>query len=255
MIDLGFPSETIDLPSKGYYYPEDHPLYKSDGRIDIYLMNASHEDILLSPNLLKKGTVIDKLLEALIATKGVKFDDLLIGDKNCIFIASRILGYGKEYPCSIVCESCGEETDTVVDLTQIGFKNIALLENHKGKNEFDFKLPVSGKTVTFCLLTQGKESAINKELDIYETKVGGEISHVVTTRLRHALLAVDGEKDRKVVNQFVQTMPIRDSRALREYAKTITPDIDFEIPFECSKCGHTAKVETPLGPSFFWADA
>ncbi len=59
-----FPTEVISLPSKGLCYPESHPLSK--GEVTIKLMTAREEDILASPNLIKKGIVLDKLLEAIV---------------------------------------------------------------------------------------------------------------------------------------------------------------------------------------------
>ena len=88
-----FPTEVIDLPSKGYFYPKDSPL--SSGQVEIKYMTAKEEDILTSGNLIQKGIVLDKLLEALIVTEGVTLDDVLIGDKNAIMVASRVLAYGK----------------------------------------------------------------------------------------------------------------------------------------------------------------
>ena len=84
-----FPTEVIDLPSKGYFYPKDSPL--SSGQVEIKYMTAKEEDILTSGNLIQKGIVLDKLLEALIVTEGVTLDDVLIGDKNAIMVASRVL--------------------------------------------------------------------------------------------------------------------------------------------------------------------
>ena len=59
-----FPTEEIDLPSKGQFYPKDNPL--SSGKVDIKYMTAREEDILTSQNLIRKGLVIDKLLESVI---------------------------------------------------------------------------------------------------------------------------------------------------------------------------------------------
>ena len=94
-----FPSEIIDLPSEGKLYPKDHPC--SDGKIEVKYMTAREEDILTSANLIKQGVVVEKLLESLIVDKSIKVDDLLIGDKNSILIASRILAYGKEYEVEV----------------------------------------------------------------------------------------------------------------------------------------------------------
>ena len=89
-----FPSEIIELPSKGLVYPSTNPL--SSGKIEMKYMTAAEEDILTNQNYIQKGIVLEKLLKSLIVSK-VNYDDLIIGDKNAILIASRILGYGKDY--------------------------------------------------------------------------------------------------------------------------------------------------------------
>ena len=89
-----FPSEVIDLPSGGKLYGEDSPL--KDGKIEIKYMTAKEEDILTSQNLIKKGVVIDKLIDALILTEGIKGSDLILGDKNAVMVAARVLAYGPE---------------------------------------------------------------------------------------------------------------------------------------------------------------
>ena len=55
---LEFPTEIVDLPSKGLVYPEGHPLRK--GNVEIKYMTAREEDILASQSLIKKGVVLDK---------------------------------------------------------------------------------------------------------------------------------------------------------------------------------------------------
>jgi hypothetical protein len=251
---VNFPTETIELPSKGLFYPEGHPL--ADGRIELYYMTAKHEDILTSPNLIAKGinVVADALLRELIATPGVNFRDLLIGDKNAMFIASRILGYGKNYDCLMTCQSCGESSEETINLEELNSIDVQLPEGHVRGNAFEFVLPISKKTVKFKLLTQGDETDVERELQDYEKKVGGDISHGATARLRRAILAVDDNSDKAVINQFVQSMPIRDSRALREHARKFTPDIDMSLPFTCPKCGEVAKTEVQVDASFFWPD-
>ena len=95
MADYKFPTEMVELPSKGYFYIDGHPL--STGKVEVKYMTAKEEDILTSQNLIQQGTVIDTLLQALIVDKTIKVDDLLIGDKNAIMVAARVLGYGKDY--------------------------------------------------------------------------------------------------------------------------------------------------------------
>ena len=89
-----YPAEEVTLPSKGLLYPKDSPLSK--GIIEMKYMTAREEDILTNQNLIKNGTVIDKLLQSLILTD-FNYNDLLLGDKNAVLIAARILGYGSDY--------------------------------------------------------------------------------------------------------------------------------------------------------------
>ena len=158
-----FPTEVIDLPSKGYFYPSGSPL--SSGQVEIKYMTAREEDILTSVNLIQKGLAIDKLLESLIVNKDINVKDILIGDKNAIMIAARVLGYGKEY----VVEFEGEEV--TVDLTTLKDKEVDLSKFEKGKNEFSFTLPNSKRNVTFKILTWGDDESIEKELEAVEKEI------------------------------------------------------------------------------------
>ena len=67
MSEFRFPTEVIDLPSKGLVYPESSLL--SSGTIELKYMSAREEDILTNQNYLEKGIVIDKLLQSLIVSK------------------------------------------------------------------------------------------------------------------------------------------------------------------------------------------
>ena len=153
MAEVKFPTEVVDLPSQGLLYPKDSPL--SSGTIEIKYMTAREEDILTSANLIKQGVVVEKLLESLIVDKSIKVDDLLIGDKNSVLIAARILAYGKEYEI----EFSGQKM--VVDLTQLKDKKLdeSLVSN--GVNEFEFELPATKRKLTFKMLTSGDERSID----------------------------------------------------------------------------------------------
>ena len=94
MREFKLPTEEVELPSKGLVYPKDNPL--SSGKIEMKYMTAKEEDILTNQSYIKKGVVIDKLLQSLI-TSDINYNDLIIGDKNAIMVAARVLGYGKDY--------------------------------------------------------------------------------------------------------------------------------------------------------------
>ena len=174
MSEVKFPTEVVDLPSKGLLYPKESAL--SSGKIEIKYMTAKEEDILTSVNLIQKGVVIEKLLESLIVDKSIKVNDLLIGDKNAVLIASRILAYGKEYEVDV------EGRKVEVDLTTLKDKFIDESIVTNGANEFEFELPATKRKVTFKFLTSGDEKEIDKEVEGYK-KIGDGIGYELTTRL------------------------------------------------------------------------
>jgi hypothetical protein len=241
MAEFKLPTETIELPSKGLLYPSDSPL--SSGTIEMKYMTAKEEDILTNQSYIQSGTVLDKLLQSLIVTK-ISYDDLLIGDKNAIMIAARILGYGKDYKFMYR----GEEE--IVDLTKI--ENAPLHEEvQKSKsNEFSFTLPNSGNVVTFKLLTHSDEKKIEQETKGL-TKINKNSSTTITTRLKHQILSINGETEKPKIREFVDNYLLaQDSRALRERIKELSPDVDLTFFPE----NGDNRVDIPIGISFFWPD-
>ena len=235
------PTEIVELPSKGLLYPEGTELAK--GEIEIKYMTAKEEDILTNQSYIRNGTVLDKLLKSVIVSK-INFDDLLIGDKNAIMIAARVLGYGAEYSFDYNGEA------QTVDLSQVENKPLKeeLFANHI--NEFSFTLPKSQNSITFKLLTHKDEQDINRELEGLK-KINKDSSPEMSTRLKYMITSVEGMRDKKDIREFVDTALLaQDSRALREYIKEIQPDVDLTFfPSEGSD-----RVNIPIGISFFWPD-
>ena len=241
MSEFKLPTETIELPSKGLLYPEDSELAK--GVIEMKYMTAKEEDILTNQSYIQNGTVLDKLMKSLIVSK-INYDDLLIGDKNAIMVASRILGYGNEYTFTY-----GNEEHTV-DLTTLDNKPLDENLFASRTNEFEFVLPKSKNTITFKLLTHKDEQEINRELEGLK-KINKDSSPELSTRLKHIILSVNGERDRKVVREFVDGFLLaQDSRALREYIREIQPDVDLTF----FPNGSDTRVNLPIGLKFFWPD-
>ena len=242
MSEFKLPTEVIELPSKGLLYPEGSELAK--GTIEMKYMTAKEEDILTNQSYIQKGIVLDKLMKSLIVSK-INYDDLLIGDKNAIMVAARILGYGKEYSFSLLGE------DHTLDLSTLDNKPLDEELFKDGENNFEFTLPHSGNHVTFKLLTHKDEQDINRELEGLK-KINKDNSPELTTRLKHLITSVEGKTEKKDIREFVDNYLLaRDSRALREYVKEIQPDVDLTFFPE----GESNRVNIPIGVSFFWPEA
>jgi len=239
-----FPTEIVDLPSKGLLYPEGHPL--SSGTVEIKYMTAKEEDILTNMNYVKQGVVIDKLLQSLVVTK-FDWDDLLIGDKNAIMIASRVLGYGKDYPFTY------EGEEIVLDLNELSSTYLDEEKVTRGVNEFEFITPVGKNKLTFKYLTARDEKLIeaeNKGLKRLNKNASADIS----TRLKYQILSVDGETDQKTIREFVDNYFLaRDSAAFRAHIKETQPDI--RMTFVHEGANGEEEVTVPMQVQFFWPDA
>ena len=245
--EFKFPTEVIDLPSGGKCYPENSPL--KSGKVEIKYMTAKEEDILTSQNLIKKGVVIDKLLNSLIMTKGVTSEELLIGDKNSLMVAARILAYGGEYTVEIQNPETLEKMQHTFDLTECQFKELPNDVDYS-ENRFELELPISKATITYKLLTGSDETNIAQQLKSLQ-KIG--TSAEVTTRLKQVVTSVNGDDSQKTINYFVENMLSKESKFLRDEINRINPDIDLKQEIEVE--GEMVEVDIPMSIEFFWPKA
>ena len=252
--EVTYPTEVIELPSQGHFYPLEHPL--SSGKLELKMMTAKEEDILMSQNLIKKGIVLDKLLETLIVDKNIKLDDLLLVDKNAILVAARRLAYGDGYgPVEVTCPQCREKNQVTFNLGEIKNEEFNFDNYTRGENSFEFVLPYSKKTIQYRILTHKDEHQIENELKANNKILKGSSSNEVTARLRSMIISVDGNSDRNYVKKYVETeMVSRDALALRQYIKKNTPDVDLNFNFICGDCSHEERLGVPLTVQFFWPD-
>ena len=244
MAEFKIPTEIVTLPSKGLLYPKESPLSK--GEIEMRYMTAAHEDILTNANYIRQGTVIDKLLKALIVTD-IDYNELLVGDKNAILVAARVLGYGKDYNVTYN----GKEYN--VDLSQLEDKKVDESLFTAGINDFSFTLPQTGNTITFKILTHGDEQKIEAEIKGLQ-KINPNTTTDVTTRLKYIITSINSNRDAKAIREFSDTILVQDARALRQYYAKITPDVDMR--FKPNDENYTGEgIDIPVSLNFFWPDA
>jgi|TARA_R110000803_G_scaffold134888_1_gene201872 hypothetical protein len=240
MSEFKFPTEEIELPSKGLLYPKDNPL--SSGKVEIKYMTAKEEDILSNSSFIENGTVLDKLLESVIVSK-INPKDLIIGDKNAILIATRVLGYGSDYTVKI------DGKVHTIDISELANKifDESLIE--QGKNEFSFVLPHSNTPITYKILNGHDEIKIERELKGLK-KLNKNSSPEASTRLKYTITSVNGETETKEIREFVDNYFLaRDTRAFREHLRNTQPDVDLTVILDSGE-----EVLVPIGLSFFWPD-
>ena len=286
-LDLAFAAPTlfVELPSKGKFYKPGSPLHGKE-TLEIKFMTAKEEDILTSRNLLKKGIVIDKLIQSLVVDKNINTDtltikalikkgvvldrllesvlvdksisvnDLLVGDRNALLIDSRISGFGSKYLTSVSCPAC----NTVAKHSFLLDENKKLADGsipehlcdkvkHIEGKLFSITLPQTGVNIHIRLMDGNDEKAI---VQITEANKNATIDSSNTQQLKLLIDSAEGEKDKKLISQFIDVMPVRDSRFLKEAYKAITPNVDLTQQFECKACEYSADMEVPFNLEFFW---
>jgi|TARA_A100000172_G_scaffold80724_2_gene71109 hypothetical protein len=247
------PTEFVELPSKGAFYAEGHPLHNQE-TIEIKHMTAKEEDMLTSQALLKKGLALERVINSIIVDKRINPDSLLIGDRNAIMVAARISGYGSDYTTKVSCPSCSETQEYSFDLfdaqTHHGESNDDLLVESIGGGLFSTVLPRTKFEVVFRLLDGRDEKTLLTQIDNARKKNKEE--NAVTRQLKLITVSVNGDDSPQAVNYFVNNVPSIDSHHLRTAFTLATPNIDLSQHFTCNKCGYDAEMEVPLTADFFW---
>ena len=246
------PTELVELPSGGRFYGEGHPLHGQDS-VEIRFMTAKEEDILTSQSLIKNGLVLDRLIESVIVSKGVRANDLLVGDKNAILIATRITGYGSEYNTTITCPACEARQkyeflleDAKRPNTGEGVQGVNFTDN----GTFTFTLPLLNIDVECRLLTGTDEQAMIKSQRQKKKLKLGET--MLTDQLRQIIVSVADDSTPQTLASFINACPAKDSRAIRETYAKVAPNLTLHQNFSCGECGHEEEVEVPLTAEFFW---
>ena len=248
MANYDFPTEVISLPSQGKCYPESNPLSK--GQVEIKYMTAKEEEILASQNLIRKGVVLDKLFESIIVDKSVNVDDILIGDKNAIMLATRILGYGKDYVIETE-DGMGEKESITVDLSKIQTKEVDF-EKLNQENKYQFTTS-TGVVIEYKFLSHGDEKKVEADIRALDRLNKGGVSAEITTRYRHMILSVDGKDDVKSITDFINNKFLtKDTRAFRKELQSLQPDVVMEYEYDNEESGEKETRPIPMGVGFFW---
>ena len=250
------PTEFVELPSRGEFYPLNHPLCDQE-TIEIKYMTAKEEDILTSQSLLEKGIALERLMASLIVDKNIKPEALLSGDRNSILIAARKSGYGSEYVTKIACPGCGEadsydfnldEATVNYSLTDEELEEIGVQINER--NNFEVKLPKNPVTVEFRLLTGKEENFLLRTSERRKKKKQPE--HSVTDQLKLMIVSINDYAEPELLDKFAETMTLTDTKFLRETYQKVMPNTILRKEFVCDQCGHEDEINFPFTADFFW---
>ncbi len=253
-LNLNFviPTEFVELPSKGKFYTDGHPLNGKEV-IEIRQMTAKEEDILTSKSLLKKGVALDKLIQSLIVDKSINAETLTSEDRNAIVVQARISGYGPEYTTTVVCPSCSTKSkysfNLIEKLPKADEEENDEAAQVSSDGTFSILLPVTKWRVHCRALFGSDEKTL---LRISEMKKKSTNDSTLIDQLKLTIVKIQDVVDRTAIEKAVVMLPAADSRYIRKKYQQTVKSIDLRQNFVCSSCDSEAEMEVPITADFFW---
>lgn len=238
------PYDVIPLPSEGKLYAN------KKGTVKVSFLTTSDENLLTSPNLLQSGRFLEILINRKLLEPGLRYKDLLPGDRDAIMVFLRSTGFGEMYPVTVLDEN-NKPFETEFDLSTLKIKKLNVDPDSEGL--FSFQLPISKSNVKFKLLTVGEEEEVEKMVEFIE-KENNLINMSATVILENQIVEIDGNRDRDFIRNFVSNMRLLDGKKLREYVASIECGVDTNVQFKTPGGGSVSRF-LPFTIKFFWPDA
>lgn len=251
LLNFVIPTEFIELPTQGKFYPPDHPLHDCD-TVEMRYMTAKETDILTSKSLLKQGLAVDRMLESLFVNKDIKTPQLFIGDKNALILAARVNGFGSSYEAQVSCMNCATTAEHSFELNEVKPKEIPENIKFSENGTFFIKLPKTEIEVECKLLTGEDEKYLSK---LAEKKKRLKLpATALTDQYKRIIVSLNTVSERSTVEEFVDIMPAQDALHLRKEYELARPDMDMSYSYECEACNASNQVDIPFSANFFWPD-
>lgn len=255
------PTELVEIPSEGKFYSPEHPLHNKN-TIEIRQMTAKEEDILTNKSFIKKGVVIDRLLQSIIVDKSIDPASLLVGDRNAIMVAARIGAYGPKYDIALICTKCYAKEASYVDLTEVQIdkleeviQKVEKLQDIKHvrmqNGNVVVQLPKS-KWFAECRLLTGKNE--KQLLDYIELKKKKDSTAELelSEQLLFIVESINTVTETEKIVEAIKLMPAYDAKFLRDKYQQLVPNVSIKKKFSCSSCEAEQEVEVPFTQEFFW---
>jgi hypothetical protein len=244
LIDAGqqnftLPHDVVTLPSKGVFYKN------KKSSVKVGYLNASDENILVSGGQLGRENIIMTLLRNKVYEHDLKPEELVEGDIEAILLFLRNTSFGPEYSVNLIDPKTDKIFNHIEIIDEMMYKKVDSQPDSDGL--FSAKLPRTGVTVKLKPLTMGD----TMELDRMESQYpAGLVIPKITWRLNKMIQSIDGNSDRGVISQFVETMPILDSKFVREFIKKNNPGLEL-TRYAIAPSGERVTFDVTFGVEFF----
>jgi hypothetical protein len=232
--NLTLPHDMVQLPSEGLFYKNKKKAVK------VGYLTAADENILMGGGL----DLTYNLLRSKLYEPDMKIEDMLEGDVEAILVFLRNTGFGPEVELNLVDPQTKKPFKTTVVLDQL---SIVKGQTPSEDGTFIVTLPKSEATVKLKPMTYGDINEIQKMIDSYPQ---GRTAPRVTWRLNKEIVEVNGVTDRAEIVKFVESMPIGDSKFIRQFMNQNEPRLDMTRE-AIAPSGEKLTVNVGFGVEFF----
>lgn len=236
-MNFNLPHDVVELPSRGLYYKN------KKSAVKIGYLNATDEDVLSSG--VKNNNLLMTLLRNKLYEPEIKPEDLLDGDIEAILIFLRNTSFGPEYTINLMDPATGKMFQHTFIIDEVNFKKPNTTPNEDGT--YTTTLPRTGAIVKLRLLTLGDKSKITD----METKYPkGRVAPITIWTLQEQIVELNGETDRGKIIEFVQNMPIMDSKHIKRFISQNEPGLDLTLEV-IAPSGENVSTSITFGVDFF----
>lgn len=236
-MNMNLPHDVVPLPSQGLFYTNKKKSLK------VGYLTAQDENILLSSS--NNKNLVITLLKNKIYEPDFNINELLDGDAEAILIFLRNTAFGSDYNFKLKDPKTGKEFDSTVMLDELNIIQPAIKPNNDGL--FEFNLPKSGVNVQCRLLTISDTNELTR---LEEQYPNGVTVPIITKRLEKHIVSIDGNSDREKIASFVNTLPIMDSKFIRNTMIDCEPRLDLNRTV-MAPSGEKVNVRITFGAEFF----
>lgn len=238
----------VELPSKGKFYNgQDGP---TNGIIHIRPMTGAEEEVLATPNLVKKGKAMNEIFNRCIQEQ-YNSENLLSMDRTYLFIYLRGISYSVYYDVEIKCPECDAKFLESIDLDTLEVTPCP--ENYDTDNLKD-KLPRSGYQFSYRLPTGFDEARVqeHRQFRLKNFETGETTDDTILYRTALLLNDIEGLTDKTELLILLKQLPIEDTNYLRNVVTDPPFGVNTKIPILCKSCIAPFDLELPLEANFFF---
>jgi hypothetical protein len=237
--NFNLPHDVVKLPSGGKFYKS------KKGSVKVGYLTANDENLIVSSINNDREGLIMTLLRNKIYEHDLRPDELLEGDIEAILIFLRNTSFGSGYSISVEDPSTGKMFTTEVVLDELNIRQPSTQPNDDGT--FTTKLPKSGSEVKLKILNFGEINELTKMENDYPV---GRVTPKVTWKLLKQIVEVDGNSDKGAISKFIDSMPIADSKHIRNFLRDNQPSLDMRKQVR-TPSGEIVTVTVTFGVEFF----